>query len=280
MLRGAFLAVLLAAVPVMHPVALAEGTGTVEQQSVTRLATALRLEETIAILRDEGLANAAELDRQMLRGEGGAAWQVQVGLIYDQERMVRILSDALASGLAPSHRAAVIAYFETDPGKRILQLENEARELIADPDTESLAVATFQDRAGSDDPRAKAILRFIDINDLVTRNVEGALNAEYQFLRGLAEGRGEAADDDDILADVWDGARDSEESIRTWITAYLHLAYQPISDADLESYIRFSETGAGQELNRVLFEGFDVLYRNLSYALGEAVAQSLQSSDI
>lgn len=280
MLRALILVLSVTFATVAIVPARAETPSATSRPEIERMARTLLLRETVDLLRQEGLSYASKLDQEMLRGQGGPAWQVQVGLIYDPARMVRVLTDAVSRGLTSSEIAEATAFFESAPGAHILKLEIEARALMADPDTESLAVSTFADRVGSDDPRAMAILRFIDINDLIGRNVEGALNADYQFLRGLSEGRGVRRDEDEILSDVWARAEESRQSIETWMSAYLYLAYTPLEDDELDQYLTFSETKAGQALNRALFDGFDVLYRDLSYALGRAVAQSLQTSDL
>jgi hypothetical protein len=53
-----------------------------------------------------------------------------------------------------------------------------------------------------------------------------------------------------------------------------------LSDGDLEAYIAFSETDAGQALNAALFEAFDVVFTEASRALGEAVARHLTAEEI
>lgn len=252
----------------------------IAKSDVQALSDALLLEDMVDILRREGLDYGEVLDRDMLGGQGGAAWQVQVDLIYSPKKMARILRQTLAQNMSGQAISEATAYFASLPGSRILPLENAARQVMSDPDAESLAVATFADSIGSGHPRAEAVLKFIEVNDLITRNVEGALNAEYRFLRGFADGRDGGQSDGEILSDVWARAEETRDSVETWITAYLYLAYDPLSDEELDSYIRFSETPSGQALNNALFAGFDSLYNDLSYALGQAVAQSLMTSDL
>ncbi len=58
------------------------------------------------------------------------------------------------------------------------------------------------------------------------------------------------------------------------------LAYRPLSEPELEAYIVFSETDAGQALNGALFDGFDAMYLFISHALGVQVAQAGTYSDL
>jgi hypothetical protein len=61
---------------------------------------------------------------------------------------------------------------------------------------------------------------------------------------------------------------------------YLAMAYQPLSDADLEAYIAFSRTPEGQVLNRALFAAFDALFNALSRDLGLAAARLMAGQDL
>ena len=79
-------------------------------------------------------------------------------------------------------------------------------------------------------------------------------------------------------------AAEEEPEIRAetegWLFAYLHLAYGPLPVDDLETYLAFSRTDAGKALNAALFDGYEAMYRDISYALGRAVALSAQGNDI
>ena len=58
------------------------------------------------------------------------------------------------------------------------------------------------------------------------------------------------------------------------------MAYGPLSDSEMQAYLDFSETEAGQALNGALFDGFDAMYREIYFALGLSVAEALQSSEL
>jgi hypothetical protein len=58
------------------------------------------------------------------------------------------------------------------------------------------------------------------------------------------------------------------------------LAYGPLSSEVLGDYIDLSQTEAGKAMNRALFEGFDIMYEDISYALGLAVARQMQGQDL
>ena len=53
-----------------------------------------------------------------------------------------------------------------------------------------------------------------------------------------------------------------------------------LSKAELDAYIAYSESPAGQQLNAALFAAFDGVFTPVSKALGLAVARELQGQDI
>jgi hypothetical protein len=61
---------------------------------------------------------------------------------------------------------------------------------------------------------------------------------------------------------------------------FLTLTYQPLSDADLQAYIAFSKTPAGQRVNAAMFQAYDALFDEISRDLGRAFGLALQGDDI
>ena len=48
----------------------------------------------------------------------------------------------------------------------------------------------------------------------------------------------------------------------------------------MEEYIGLSQTPEGKRFNRVLFEAFDAMFRDISYGLGLASASHMAGQDI
>jgi hypothetical protein len=151
---------------------------------------------------------------------------------------------------------------------------------MAEDDVEEIARLRVEELRAAGDARMAQVDVFIAVNDLVERNVAGALGSNYQFFRGLADGGAYAMTEDQILADVWTQEQDIREDTTEWLYGFLNMAYRPLGDDDLEAYIAFSESEAGRALNAALFAGFDVLYRDISYALGLAVSRAMSGSDL
>jgi Uncharacterized protein conserved in bacteria (DUF2059) len=245
-----------------------------------RLADILRIGEVIDVMRDEGRAFGTELNNDMLGGQGGAVWAAQIERIYDRDVMENAVRRALSDRMDSDDIARSIAFYDTPLGQRILTLETTARQAMADGTVEEIARATFRELKQEGDPRFDRITRFVEINDLLERNVTGALNASYHFMRGLAEGGSVTMSESDMTADVWSQEDETRSDTESWLYGFLIMAYGPLSDDDFEAYIEFSETDAGQILNAALFDGFDEMYLDISHALGLMVARALETSDL
>lgn len=245
-----------------------------------KLARVLRVGDLALALHEEGLVHGRSLEREMLSGRGGTHWMDEVARIYATERIAGAIRQALSDRLASEHAAASLTFFDTPLGQEILALEVAARISMRDPQIEEMARAAYDDRKRGEDARLQQIARFVVVNDLVERNVAGAMSASYQFFRGLADGDAIDLGEAEILAEVWAEEQETRTETESWLFGYLLMAYQPLSYAELERYIAFSKSPAGGALNAALFEGFDVLYRQVSYELGLRIAAALKASDI
>ena len=68
--------------------------------------------------------------------------------------------------------------------------------------------------------------------------------------------------------------------MQDWVYPFLTLAYQPLSDDELQSYIDFSETPAGQRVNAAMFQAYDAVFDQISRDLGRSFGIALQGNDI
>lgn len=272
-----FAVVLALAVPVWAETAPPPAT-------VARLQEAMKIPETISVLRDEGTAYGASLEEELFPGRGGAAWGVAVDLIYDTPTMEERFGAALTQELGgdPETLGAAVDFFDSERGQRILTLEIEARRALLDEAVEDSARARAEEMIADKDPRMDALRRFAEANDLIEANVQGALNANLAFYQGMAEAGafGDGMTEDQMLGEVWG----QEDSVRAetgeWLFSYMALAYGPLPDKDLEAYIDFSLTPEGQKLNAALFVAFDAVFSEISRNLGRAAARQMMGQDI
>lgn len=242
----------------------------------------LGLPAMLEVMREEGIVYGEEIGTDLFGGIASDNWKTNVSRIYDVDRMKAEVSRSLFEELDGSDVDAMIAFFSSEPGQSIIQLELSARRAMLDDEIEEASKEIAAEAAAEKTPRYQQVKRFVDANDLVETNVVGAMNANYAFFMGLADGGGfdGTLSEQDILTDVWSQEPEIRESTAEWVYSFLMLAYQPLSEAELEAYIEFSQTEAGQDLNDAMFLAFDGMFENISRALGLSAAEIMLSQDI
>ncbi|WP_128513596.1 DUF2059 domain-containing protein [Tabrizicola thermarum] len=249
-----------------------------------KLGEVLQLDALFAVLRDEGLAHGTTLEADMFPSGGGAAWKDAVSAIYDTGRLRAGFDAALTEqlGADPETVDAIVAFFGSDLGRKIVGLEIEARRAFLDTAAEEAARVAADDAAAARDPKVAQIRRMIEAADLLEMNVAGSMSGNLAFMTGIA-GTGAYGPDmpeDQILSDIWGQEDQIRADTSTWLYAYLGLAYAPLSKDEMEAYIAFWESPAGQRLNAALFTAFDRVFRQVSHDLGRAAGQAMQGRDI
>lgn len=251
---------------------------------VTALVETMKITDIVAILREEGVDYGRTLQADMFPDAGRQGWEASVSLIYDAPRMQEALVATLTRELAQTPQAIgeMQAFFGSDLGQKVLTLEIEARRTLLDEAAQEAARIAWEDLAAGGTSRVDLLERFVAANDLVESNVMGALNANLAFYRGMQEGGafGGEMTEEQMLTDVWGQEADVRQQTTEWLFSYLTLAYGPLEDEELEAYLAFSESGAGQILNAALFAAFDDVFTPISRALGVAVARQMQGQDI
>lgn len=244
-----------------------------------RLFAALRVDETIQIMREEGLAYGDQLAQDMLPSGLDPAWSALVSRIYNPEKMALVVRRHFDAVFDSAHADTLIRFFESETGKEIIAAELDARRAFMEPDIEEAARATWRE-TDKTTARQKAIADYIAANDLIGLNVAGALNANFLFYRGLSEGGGLEMSEEDMLKDVWSQEGETRDDTREWLFAYLTLAYDPLPLGAVRAYADLSLTPAGRTLNRALFAGFDQMYADLSLSLGLAVGSRMIGEEL
>lgn len=243
-----------------------------------RLYVALGTPDLIAIMRQEGLIQVAEMEAETFGDRGGGpAWDAAMDRIYSVDQMSETFRVGFDAGLAGVDVAPLLAFFEGDIGKEVVSLEIAGREAFLDETVEAAAEDVFADM--DDTARKEALTTFIEQNDLIELNVMGGLNSSLAFYRGMADG-GLPLDQDQVLQDVWAQEPEIRASTETWIYAYLNLSYEPLTPEELGAYIEITGSDAGRALNSALFDGFDKVFIDISRALGRAVVVFGQGEDL
>lgn len=252
---------------------------------ILQLSKTMQIDAILAVMREEGLAYGTTLEPELFPGKGGAGWTAQVSQIYDLAAMQVRFDTALIAALAPENDASLDVmegFFASDRGQRILMLEIEARRALLDEATEDAAKTNVEEMAAEGDPRLNLIRRFAEANDLIEMNVVGALNANLAFFKGMAEAGAfdEEMTEEQMLSNVWSQEPDIRGETETWLYPYLALAYQPLSDDDMDAYLAFSDLDEGKALNAAVFEAFNDLFTTISADLGRAAARQMRGEDI
>ena len=266
-------------VPAMAQSARAEAPAAIPAEEMDRIWSALSLSEALNIMQIEGRDMSEDIAADYLPAVPGQGWRSAISRIYDGETMAQMMRDGFAEDLAGADPDPIIDFFESPLGLRIIALETDARRAFLDPDIEEAAREKVR---GDDVPeeRADLIEEFITANDLVDLNISGAMNTNFAFYKGLANAELFEMSEQEILDRVWNQAGENREDTEEWLRAYLTLAYEPLSNDEIRTYIGFSESEAGRRLNRALFAGFGDLYGQQYRALELAVANQLMSEEL
>ncbi|MGI3167656.1 DUF2059 domain-containing protein [Pseudooceanicola sp. C21-150M6] len=240
---------------------------------------ALDIPQALQIMREEGADMSEAIAADYLSTRPGAGWQAAMARIYAPDAMSQTMRRAFGEDLEGADIDPMIAFFDSTLGHRIIALEMSARRTFLDRDAEEDARQKVR-RGEIDEHRAAMIRDFMDTNDLVEFNQAGSMNTNVAFYSGLSQSDVFKMTEQEILQTVWNQAETDRADTDEWLRAYLSLAYQPLSDQELAAYISFSETEAGQRLNRALFAGFGEMYRQQYAALGLAVARQLSAEEL
>lgn len=254
------------------------------QPAAAELVAALHLPDLAAVVQAEGGEYGDQLRQEMFPDRGGADWPAVVARIYDPKRLTNELTRVLDRELAdrPEVLRAAQGFFTAPAGKKIVALEIEARRALMDDAAEQAAKEAFAEMEARSPARLDALRRFVEVNDLVEMNVMGALNANLAFYKGMASGGAftDEMSEEDMLGEVWSQEDQVRSDTEDWLWPYLALAYQPLSDEEMQAYQAFSETPEGRALNAALFAAFDASFVRISGELGRAVSRMVQGEDI
>lgn len=257
--------------------------GTVSAQSASlmdRYFAALDMDTVFEVLRQEGVQSGQDLTE-----DGGVspspAWTARLERVYDTEKAKRAFREGMAGidGIEDSEPA--VAFFETELGARIVQIELDARRALMGDDAEDAAEAKVVQIRKEDPALFLMYQEFIKVNGLIESNVAGALNSNLAFYRGMAtnDSYADSMTEEFMLTSVWEQEPEIREEMEDWTINFSSIAYESLTKAELQSYIDISETEAGQRLNRVLFAGFDRMFEVQSFELGRATAEFMLGED-
>ena len=255
------------------------------QQAAQVVWEVMRMDQLAPILRDEAVAEGAEMAATMFPRGGTGRWLGQVAAIHAPARMRALFLRGMAGALPATDPADLqrgLAFYRTGLGQRLLRLETQARVAMLDADVEAAAREAWAQAQRRSHPRADHIARLIEAADLIEPNVAGGLNASVAFARGFQAGGGfpMPMTEDQIIADAWAEEAQLRSDTEGWIGAYLFLAYATLTDAELELYTAFAASDGGRALARAMFAGFDGVFMQTAYDMGLAAAAEMRGRQL
>lgn len=275
-MRGLLIAVL--ALVVTGPVLLSAQATRAGESAAEQVHALIRLDETVEVLRDEGLAYALD-NREIILGRSGSEteWRTAMEAVYDLERHQAAVRAAFIAALSEETASALIAPLREAAVQKAIGLELSARRAFLAPGVEETAREAWRGDGGG--AHVAAIAAIIEANDLVDRNSSAALNASFLFLRALAGPDGMALEEQ-ILADVWASEEETRAETGEWLGAFMALAYAPLNTAEMAAYAALWQSEAGRALNAALFEGFEPMFTEAAVGIGRAAAALLVRSEL
>ncbi len=244
-----------------------------------RLMHAMHILDFMKILSEEGVAQGHAINESMLGSSGGAYFLAQVEDLYDPSTMHQQLSLSVGEMMSDVQLEQASIFFESELGQSIVSLENSARRAIADDAIEEMARSAYE-QADREGMFFRLVDEYVQVNDLIEKNVQGTISADYSFYQGLASGQSALFDDASVLQELLSQHENTRAETTEWMYSFLLLAYQPLNESQMRENIAFSRTDAGRALNSALFMGFDEMLNGISYQLGQTVAQAMKASDL
>lgn len=247
---------------------------------VARYYAALKMEDVFDILRDEGIESALKTAEEDESITASPAWTSRVNNIYTIEKMDAAFRHGIEGGTALEASEEALLFFESALGRRIVDIELDARRALGDDDVEAAMREKVLALAEENPNRLKMYEAFISVNNLVDSNVMGALNSNLAFYRGLGTNPlFGTMDESTMLAQVYEQEADIREDMEDWTMNFSALAYALLTDDELADYIAISDSRAGQIMNTALFAGFDKVFEMHSFELGRAMAEFMEGDD-
>lgn len=256
------------------------GPALAQDNNRDRLIELMRVGDTVEIMRMEGLRYGADIGAEMLPDIPEDDWTRVVSRIYDPEKMEAVIRQGFEAALEGQEVGALVAFFDTELGEEIISLEISAREAFLSEETERAAIDAYEMARSDETELYGQVETIIADSDLVEYNVMGAMNANLMFYRGLADGGAIELGEADMLADVWAQEADIRAESEAWLGSFLMMAYRPLKSEDLEAYAEVYRTPEGRALNSAVFTAYDRMYDEISYLLGQAVAEHMRSEEL
>lgn len=251
------------------------------QAAIDGLIGVIQLDQMLEVMIAEELGFGEDLRADMLPDVTPSRWKrdLQAGLSVGTLKPIFVTAFAQALDGVGGRNAplqAEIAALGHDPlMAKAIDLEVKARRLLLDIDVEN---AAFDHAVKSEKTaRFKAVGAYIEALDLVENNVAGSLNSNLVFYREMVRGGAFPYDvtEQEMVSDVAGEADAMRAEIDEWLTAYLYMAYAPMSDAEFARFSKLGLSAAGRAFYDAANRGYDAVFVHNSKVIGAMVAGHL-----
>lgn len=177
----------------------------------------------------------------------------------------------LASALTPDDASKTLAWLNSDLGRRIGALEDEAGKSDGFQERAEAAAARFQRLPQRRIERYEQLLK-------ATRAGEGgatiAINTTMATARGVASLASDSPDEnlDAIRAQIEQNRPKVVETLNQQFLVLFSGAYASLEDQELDQYIAFSESPAGSHYNEALIKVIDAVMTHAALDAGQRIA--------
>ena len=237
-----------------------------------RLYDALHLQKIVKILHDEGIEDALESGKNYLGADYDAAsFEKAVNKIYSYEMMDNFMRKGLVKALPRTKAEAALRFFSKGVGAQAALLETSARSAISHEEVEFAAIQSAKEAKRRNTVRYSLLEKNIKDLELVELNMTGAFSAQYAFLSNLSALDDMPINNDAIVALLLEKKEEMRQDIVDWLMGFTHMAYTPLSDEELKTYLSFLSSADGKVLNKTLFYIFNDLSVQTSGNLADII---------
>ena len=258
------------------------GFGAQAQISVyDELYEALNLNDIVKVIRDEGLEEATLTAEIYLKSQSQTVkFNSQIQNLYDITYLSNFLLEGISTAILEKDVQELLLFYKSPLGAQVARLEASARLAISDDAVESMAIEIAKSAKTKDKIRYKQLEKNMKEMKLVEQNIKGALESQYGFLMELSKATDINLSQDQILLLLSSSEEDLRKEVTAWIMGYSYLAYKPLNDEHLNSYLDFLATTSGKALNETLFNVFNELSFKTSSAIGKIIVLLREARDL
>lgn len=248
--------------------------------AIDDLSHLLQLQSTAELMQDEGMRNARSTSEDFT-GQALGAWDADgLAAIYAPERSLTLFRQAFAARLSADEIVTLIEAFAAPFAARVVALEVSARAAISDEDIEAVAIEMLNEVLTSDRNRVALIDEIIEVNDLISLNLDGGEVILLEFYKTLAAGNARGIDYGVITEEIRSQRPERQEDLVEWLRAFFVMAYSDLSDEELLQVLALYETEEAQKAIGAMFEVFNLVEIEAMRKLGDTIARQMNTSKL